>query len=106
MVEQDGFSISGLRRRPIMALTALLGMLIVLFAIALPVLWTDSYPVRIASASMTVAGAGVLALGLSLSTLLKPGTRGKEFTFVGSGGIGLAMIVIGALTLMEIDRPV
>ncbi|MFK4295612.1 multisubunit Na+/H+ antiporter MnhB subunit [Arthrobacter sp. GAS37] len=106
MVEQNGFSISELRRRPITALTALLGMLIIVIAIALPALWTDSYPVRKASASMTAAGAGLLVLGLSLSTFLKPGTRAKEFTFVGSGGIGMAMMVIGALTLVEIDRPV
>lgn len=106
MVQQNGFSLNELRRRPIMALVALLGALVIVIAIALPTLWTDSYPVRIFSASMTLAGAGVLVFGLSVSTFLKPGTRAKEFTFIGSGGIGMAMMVIGALTLVEIYRPV
>ncbi|MCZ9884696.1 hypothetical protein [Arthrobacter sp. B2a2-09] len=106
MIEQNGFSISELRRRPVAALTGLLGVLLIVIAIALPALWTDSYPVRIFSASMTVAGAGVLVFGLSVSTFLKSGTRAKEFTFIGCGGIGMAMMVIGALTLVEIYRPV
>jgi hypothetical protein len=53
---------------------------------------------------MVIAGAGILMFGLPISQLLKPGSRAKEFTFIGSGMVGMAMLIIGVLTLVEVNR--
>lgn len=100
-----GASMPNPRRRIFVASTAV-GLVILIAGILLPVVWTDSYPIRIFSASMAVAGTGVGLAGLSVSRILTPGTRAREFTFIGGGMIGMAMLVIGLLTLVEVATPV
>lgn len=85
-------------------MTTLLGALFLVGAIVVPLTWADSYPVRPLSASMMIGGAGVLGLGICGSRFLPLGTRIREFTFIGSGMIGMASLVIGALTLIETYR--
>lgn len=96
--------ISVIPARLILKCLAALGLATLILAVVLPVIWTDSYPVRIFSASMVIAGAGILMFGLPISQLLKPGSRAKEFTFIGSGMVGMAMLIIGVLTLVEVNR--
>jgi hypothetical protein len=55
---------------------------------------------------LAVAGAGIGLARMSVSRVLTPGTRAREFTFIGGGMIGVAMLVIGLLTLVEVARPV
>ena len=93
-------------RRPFMALTALLGVACIIVALTLPLIWTDTFPFRPLSVSMTLAGAGILAAGLCASRFLPRRTKRREFTFIGSGILGMAMLVIGALTLLETNTPV
>lgn len=94
------------RRRPLVALTAWTGVVCIIVALVLPFIWTDSFPFRPLSVSITLAGAGVLAAGLCGSSFLARGTRRREFTLIGSGMLGMAMLVIGALTLLETNTPV
>ena len=93
------------RRRIFLTSTAV-GLVILVVGILLPVLWTDSHPIRMFSASLAVAGAGIGLAGMSVSRVLTPGTRAREFTFIGGGMVGMAMLVIGLLTLVEVARPV
>lgn len=58
------------------------------------------------SLSMLVVGVGIGLAGMSFSRLLPPGTRTREYTFIGSGMIGMAMLVFGLLTLVEVATPV
>lgn len=100
-----GASMPNPRRRIFLASTAV-GLVILVVGILLPVVWTDSYPIRSFSASMAVAGAGIGLAGMSVSRIQTAGTRAREFTFIGGGMIGMAMLVIGLLTLVEVARPV
>jgi hypothetical protein len=52
--------------------------------------------------SMVLVGFGTVLSGISLSRLLASGSRAREFTFIGGGMIGMAMVVIGLLTLVEV----
>lgn len=93
-------------RSRLLKATAALGLVILGVGVFLPVLWSDSFPIRMFSLSMLVIGVGIGLAGMSFSRLLPPGTRKREFTFIGSGMIGMAMLVIGLLTLVEFATPV
>lgn len=89
-------------RRGLLKATVVLGLVILGVGVLLPVLWRDSFPIRMFSRSMLVIGVGIGLAGMSFSRLLPPGTRTREYTFIGSGMIGMSMLVIGLLTLVEV----
>jgi hypothetical protein len=93
-------------RRRLLRATVAVGLVILGVGMLLPILWSDSYPIRMFSLSMLVIGVGIGLAGMSFSRLLPPGTRTREYTFIGSGMIGMAMLVFGLLTLVEIASPV
>lgn len=93
-------------RSRLLKATVAVGLVILGGGILLPVLWSDSYPIRMFSLSMLVIGVGIGLTGMSFSRLLPPGTRPREYTFIGSGMIGMAMLVFGLLTLVEVATPV
>lgn len=103
---QEAPSPGGIRKRQAVAMSALVVAVVTVVAAVLPILWTDSYPVRPVSASMVFAGAGLLCLCYFSSVLLPAGTRAREFTVIGSGMVGMALLLIGGLTIIEIYRPV
>lgn len=74
----------------------------ILAAAPLAHLLADNLPIRPFSAILCIGGAGVLAFGPSLSSFLHPGTRTKEFWTIGSGMVGMAFFIIGALTLVQL----
>jgi hypothetical protein len=86
--------------------TAGVGLVIILTGLFLPVLWTDSFPIRMLSLSMVLVGFGTGMAGMSISRLLTAGSRAREFTSIGGGMIGMAMVVIGLLTLVEVAIPI
>jgi hypothetical protein len=93
-------------RSRLLKATVAVGLVILGGGILLPILWSHSYPIRMFSLSMLVIGVGIGLSGMSFSRLLPPGTRTREYTFIGSGMIGMAMLVFGLLTLVEIASPV
>jgi hypothetical protein len=86
--------------------TAGVGLVIILTGLFLPVLWTDSFPIRMLSLSMVLVGFGTGMAGMSISRLLTAGSRAREFISIGGGMIGMAMVVIGLLTLVEVAIPI
>jgi hypothetical protein len=55
---------------------------------------------------MVLVGFGTGMAGMSISRLLASGSRAREFTFIGGGMIGMAMMVIGLSTLVEVAIPI
>jgi hypothetical protein len=85
-----------------LALTALVGAALILLAFPLSSFLANDLPIRPFSAVLCIGGAGILALGLSAASFIHPGTRAKEFCIIGSGMVGMASLVIGALTLVQL----
>ena len=88
--------------RVALVLTAVVGAALVLLAFPLTLFLADGLPIHPFSAVLCIGGAGVLALGLSAASFLRPGTRAKKFCTIGSGMVGMASLVIGALTLDQL----